>query len=77
MVIQRTILDYKEKQYREFLFHMFRASVRPHLEYCIQFWSPYLKRNITALDSEKGHEVDTWDEKFVFCGKVKSIVIEV
>ena len=32
------------------IFTLFNALVRPHLDYCIQFWSPYYKTNIDALE---------------------------
>ena len=35
-LIMRTI-TYKEKQ---LIVHLYKAIVRPHLEYCIQAWSP-------------------------------------
>ena len=45
-LIRRTI-TYKEKQLIVFLF---KAIVRPHLEYCIQAWKPYRKKDIDKLE---------------------------
>ena len=39
-LIRRTIM-YKEKQ---ILVPLYKAIVRPHLEYCIQAWRPYRKK---------------------------------
>ena len=38
---------YKEKQ---LIVPLYRAIVRPHLEYCIQEWRPYRKNYIDKLE---------------------------
>ena len=45
-LIRRTIM-YKEKQ---LIVPLYKAIVRPHLEYCIQAWRPYHKKDIDKLD---------------------------
>ena len=41
-MIHRNI-TYKEKS---LIVSLYKAIVRPHLEYCIQAWSPYLRKDI-------------------------------
>ena len=38
---------YKEKQ---LIVPMYKAIVRPHLEYCMQAWRPYRKKDINKLE---------------------------
>ena len=45
-LIRRTIM-YKEKQ---LIVPLYKAIVRPHLEYCIQAWRPYHKKDIDKLE---------------------------
>ena len=45
-MIRRNI-SYKEKS---LIVPLYKAIVRPHLEYCIQAWSPYLRKDIDMLD---------------------------
>ena len=45
-LIRRTIM-YKEKQ---LIVPLYKAIVRPHLEYCIQTWRPYRKKVIDKLE---------------------------
>ena len=41
-------IEYKGK---EVLLQLNKALVRPHLEYCAQFWSPYLRKAAVALEA--------------------------
>ena len=45
-LIRRTI-TYKEKQ---LIVPLYKAIFRPHLEYCIQAWRPYHKKDIDKLE---------------------------
>ena len=45
-LISRTI-TYKEKQ---LIVPLYKAIVRPHLEYCIQAWRPYRKKDIDKVE---------------------------
>ena len=48
-LIRRTI-TYKEKQQ---IVPLYKAIVRPHLEYCIQAWRPYRKNDIDKVERIK------------------------
>jgi len=40
-------LEYKS---RDVLLRLYKALVRPYLEYCEQFWAPYLRKDVLALE---------------------------
>jgi len=41
-------IEYKGK---EALLQLYKALVRLHLEYCAQFWSSYLRKDVVALEA--------------------------
>ena len=48
-MIRRNI-TYKD---RSLIVPLYKATVRPHLEYCLQAWSPYLRKDRDMLEKNK------------------------
>ena len=69
----RTHLTYKENS---LIVPLYKAIVRPHLEYCIQAWSPHLRKDIDMLDKIQRRATKlipglrdlTYEEKTKVCG---------
>jgi len=55
-------LQYKS---RDVLLRLYKALVRPHLEYKEQFWAPYLRNDVLSLGEgpEEVHENDPGNER--------------
>ena len=71
-MIRRNI-TYKEKS---LIVPLYKAIVRPHLEYCIQAWSPYLRKDIDMLEKIQRRATKlipglrdlTYEERLKECG---------
>ena len=71
-MIRRNI-TYKEKR---LIIPLYKAIVSPHLEYCIQAWSPYLKKDIDMLEKIQRRATKlipglrdlTYEERLKECG---------
>ena len=57
-MIRRNI-THKEKS---FIVPLYKAIVRPHFEYCIHAWSPYLRKDIDMLDKYRGEQLNSFQD---------------
>ena len=71
-MIRRNI-TYKEKS---LIIPLYKAIVRPHLEYCIQAWNPYLRKDVDMLEKIQRRATKlipglrdlTYEERLKECG---------
>ena len=71
-MIRRNI-TYKEKS---LVIPLCKAIVRPHLEYCIQAWTPYLRKDVDMLENIQRRATKlipalrnlTYEERLMECG---------
>ena len=57
-MIRRNI-TYKEKS---LIVPLYRAIVRPHLEYCIRAWTPYLRKDIDIFEKYRGEQLNSFQD---------------
>ena len=55
-MIKRNFVD----RSKEMIMALYKSLVRPHLEYCIQVWNPYLTKDIKLIEG-----VQRWTTKLV------------
>ena len=66
-------ITYKEKS---LIIHLYKAIVRPHLEYCIQAWNPHLRKDVDMLEKIQRRATKlipelrdlTYEERLKECG---------
>ena len=56
----RINITYKEKS---LIVPLYKAIVRPHLEYCIHAWSPYLRKDLEiCLNKFRGEQLNSFQD---------------
>jgi len=70
-MIKRTFINRESK----IILKLHQSLVRPKLEYCVQAWRPYLKKDIDLLEKvqNKNYTIDDKGQKLVIWGKVTKV----
>ena len=71
-----TGMNYEMNKEKSLIVPLYKAIVRPHLEYCIQAWSPYLRKDIDMLEKIQRRATKlipglrdlTYEERLKECG---------
>ena len=71
-IVKRTIVS----RDKEIIMRIYKTIVRPHLEYCVQAWSPHLKKDIEILERVQRRATKmvkecqrlSYEERIKYCG---------
>ena len=55
-IIRRNITYFKENS---LIVPLYKAIVRPHLEYCIQAWSPFFRKDRDMFEKFRGEQLNS------------------
>ena len=71
-MIRRTVVS----RDKNIILNLYKTLVRPHLEYCVQVWSPYMQKDKDVLEKVqrratrmiRGYRTLTYEERLERCG---------
>ena len=71
-MIRRTVVSRDKNT----ILNLYKALVRPHLEYCVQVWSPYIQKDKDVLEKVqrratrmiRGYRTLKYEERLERCG---------